>query len=57
MVQTTWKSRDKKTENVVRTRIDRVLVDERIIDRVTDLEIEKTKMSDHDIITWTIETT
>ena len=40
----------------MRTRIDRTLVDERMIDRVTDLEIKRTKVSDHDIITWTIQT-
>ncbi len=53
---TTWTRREKDKAKQVRTRIDRTLVDERMIDRVTDLEIKRTKVSDHDIITWTIQT-
>ena len=55
-VATTWSSGDKKIEKRVKTRIDRTLIDERLRNRTTDIEIGKTKMSDHDKITWTIET-
>ncbi len=40
----------------MRTRIDRVLIDERLIEKATETTINKTIISDHDVITWTIET-
>jgi hypothetical protein len=56
MVATTWTSRDKEKGKRVRTRIDRALIDERLIDRTTETQIDRTKISDHDKITWTLET-
>ena len=56
MVGTTWRSRGKKEEKRVRTRIDRTLVDKKIIERTTEVRINRTKTSDHDVITWTLET-
>ena len=56
-VATTWEQRGcKKGERKVKTRIDRVLIDEKLRDRVTELRIDKTKVSDHNIITWNLET-
>ena len=52
-VATTWASREAKK---VRTRIDRVLIDERLIEKTTETTINKMIISDHDVITWTIET-
>ena len=40
----------------VQTRIDRVLVDNRIITRITNIQIIHTKVSDHNAVTWAIET-
>ena len=56
VVGTTWSSGDKEKAKEVRTRIDRVLIDERIRNRTTEVEIIRTKISDHDGITWAIET-
>ena len=52
-VATTWASREGKK---VRKRTDRVLIDERLIEKTTETTINKTIISDHDVITWTIET-
>ena len=40
----------------VRPRTDRILVDNRILDRITETDITKTKVSDHDAVRWTITT-
>ena len=40
----------------MRTRIDRISVNNRILDRITDTDITKTKVSDHDAVIWTITT-
>jgi len=56
MVATTWTSRDKQKEKLVKTRIDRALIDERLIERTTETQIDKTTVLDHDKITWTLET-
>jgi hypothetical protein len=56
-VATTWTSRDHRKEKIVKTRIDRALIDERLMDRTTETQIDRTTISDHDKITWTIETT
>jgi exonuclease III len=56
MVATTWTSRDKEKGKRVRTRIDRALIDERLVERTTETQIDKTTISDHDKITWTLET-
>ena len=56
IVATTWTSREKQKEKQVKTRIDRALIDRRLIERTTETQIDKTKISDHDKITWTIET-
>ena len=55
-VGTTWTSGDHVKEKRVRTRIDRALIDERLIERTTETRINRTKVSDHDPITWTLET-
>lgn len=46
----------KDKNKIVRTRIDRMLADSRILDRITDIDIIDTKVSDHNAITWSIET-
>ena len=38
------------------TRIDTVLADDRILDRLIEVEILPTKVSDHNAILWSIET-
>ena len=56
VVGTTWRSRGKVGKEWVRTRIDRALVDESLVGRTTEVKIDRTKVSDHDVITWTLET-
>ena len=53
---TTWTERGGKKGKEVKTRIDRILIDERIDDRVTETRIDKTKVSDHDVVMWRLET-
>ena len=55
-IGTTWSNGVKNPRKRVQTRIDRVLADKRIQDRITDIEIIRTKISDHDAVIWTIET-
>ena len=56
-IATTWATRGKAAaETKVKTRLDRVLVGEEIDERVTETRIDKTKVSDHDVVTWTLET-
>ena len=54
IIGTTWSNGVKNETKKMRTRIDRILTDNRIRDRIIDLEIAHTKVSDHDAIEWTI---
>ena len=52
-----WRKQNTNDEKKrVWTRIDRVLADDRILDRLTEVEIVPTKISDHNAISWSIET-
>ena len=55
VVATTWTGRG-PTNTKVKTRIDRILIDERIDDRVTETRIDKTRVSDHDVVMMILET-
>jgi exonuclease III len=55
-IKTSWTSRDRDPKKRVKTRIDRILIDRRLENRTTEVEILKTKTSDHDIVTWTLVT-
>ena len=48
--------RGKNKTKRVRTRIDRVLTDKRIIDRITEIQTVSTKVSDYNVVMWVIET-
>ena len=47
----TWSNGTKDITKRVRTRIDRILADMQITDRVIDIQIMNTNVSDHDAIT------
>ena len=53
---TTWSNGTKDINKRVQTRIDRVLVDNKIKDRITDTKHISTKVSDHNAVVWRIET-
>lgn len=55
-IETTWSNGVKNPHKRVQTRIDRVLVDKRIQNRITDIKMIRTKISDHNAVIWTIET-
>ena len=55
-VNTTSSNGAKTMNKSVKTRIDKVLTDNIILDRITSTEIIRTRVSDHDAVTWTIET-
>lgn len=48
--------RSERGEKQVWTRIDKILADSRILDRITEIEIAHTNVSYHDAIVWSIET-
>ena len=52
----TWSNGVRNPCKRIQTRINRVLSDKRIQDRITDINILRTKISDHDAVIWTIET-
>ena len=56
IVGTTWSNGKSNAHKQVQTRKDQVLVDERILPRITDIEIMHTKVSDYDAVMWAIET-
>ena len=56
LIWTTWSSRHRDERKTVKTRIDRVMIDEKLVSRTTEAEIERTKGSDHDVITWIFQT-
>ena len=56
IIGTTSSNGVKNKTKIVRTRIYRILTDDRIRDRIIDIEIAHTKVSDHDTIVWTIAT-
>ena len=53
-IGTTWTNGVRDEKKRVCTRIDRVLADDRILDRLTEVEIVPTKISDHNAISWSI---
>ena len=55
-IGTTWSNGVKDKTKRVRTRIDRVLTDKRILDRIIEIQTVSTKVSDHDAVMWVIET-
>ena len=55
-VGTTWSNNFTDPRRVIKTRIDRAMVDERIADRVTKVEIKRTRVSDHDAVEWHMAT-
>ena len=55
-IGTTWKNVVQGEKEGVRTRIDRVLADDKILDRLTEVKIVPTKISDYNAISWLIET-
>ena len=57
VIATTWTERKKNKKTSIRTRIDRALIDERIQDRITEIEIDKTRVSDHDLVRWNLLST
>ena len=56
-IAATWEERGGNKSSRVKTRIDRVLISEDLCECMTEVEIEKTNTSDHNMITWTLETT
>ena len=55
-IGTTWTNGVKDQDERVQTQIDRVMADKRILDRITDSNVVHTKISDHDAVSWTLET-
>ena len=55
-IGTTWTNGVRDEKKRVWTRIDRVLADDRILDRLTEVDIVPTKILDHNAISWSIET-
>ena len=55
-IGTTWTNGVKDKIKRVQTRIDRLLASKKILDRITSIEIQRTKVSDHDAVIWAIET-
>ena len=55
-IATTWCNNLQGSQRV-RTRIDKALIDDRLLNKLSNLDIKRTKVSDHDAITWTIQTT
>ena len=51
-----WTNGVQDEKKQVWTRIDRVLADDRILGRLTEVEIVPTKIPDHNAISWSIET-
>ena len=55
-IGTTWTNGVKDPIKRIQTRIDRVLADKKIINRITNTSIIHTKISDHDAVSWNLET-
>ena len=55
-VNTTWSNGAKDKNKSVKTRIDKIMADDRILDRITATDIIRTRVSDHDAVSWTMET-
>ena len=55
-IGTTWTNGVRDEKKRVWTRIDRVLADDSILYRLTEVKIVTTKISDHNAISWSIET-
>ena len=54
-VNTTWLNGAKNISKSANKRIDKILADDRILDRITSTDIIRTRVSDHDTVTWTME--
>ena len=52
---TTWVNGVKYEGEQVWTRIDKIIANSRTMHQITNIDIARTKLSDHDVIVWSIE--